>query len=142
MAVDFRFGWQKTKALWVAILGFAALPLAAQPDVLVLFKGLTKGEWTVKYRDGSPDQKLCLKSGEELIQLKHGQSDCSRYVVEESPSQVTVQYTCPKEGFGRTQVRRENPALVQIESQGFASGLPFEVAAEARRTGTCPSSTQ
>ncbi|MEM7703084.1 MAG: hypothetical protein AAF251_14185 [Pseudomonadota bacterium] len=142
MALNFRIGSRRTKVLCVATLTVAALPLAAQPKVLGLFEGLTKGEWTVKYRDGSPDQKLCLKTGEELIQLKHGQSDCSRYVVEESPSQVTVQYTCPKEGFGRTQVRRENSSLVQIESQGFASGLPFEIAAEARLTGTCSPTTQ
>ena len=142
MASDFRIGSRKIKLLCLAFFGIAALPLAAQPKVLDLFNGLTKGEWTVKYRDGTPDQKLCLKTGDELIQLKHGRSDCSRYVVEESPSQVTVQYTCPREGFGRTQVRRENPALVQIESQGFVSGLPFEIVAEARRTGACPLAKQ
>jgi len=142
MALDQRFDLLRKWAFCVSILSIAAVPLAAQSMVLDLFQGLTKGEWTIKYRDGSPDQKLCLKTGEELIQLKHGRSDCSRYVVEESPSQVTVQYTCPKEGFGRTEVRRENPSLVQIESQGVATGLPFEIAAEARRTGACPSSTQ
>ncbi|MEM7688576.1 MAG: hypothetical protein AAF291_06115 [Pseudomonadota bacterium] len=102
-----------------------------------MLEGLTKGEWTVKYRDGSADQKLCINSGKELIQLKHGPADCSRFVVEDSPTKVTVQYTCPGNGYGRTNIRRETASLVQIESQGIASGLPFEFAAEARRTGSC-----
>lgn len=118
-------------------LVFAAVPLAAQSDSLAMLRGLTKGEWTVKYRDGSPDTKVCLRSGEELIQIQHGKANCSRFVVEDAANRVTVQYTCPGDGYGRTDIRRENNALVQISSQGIASGVPFEFAGEARRTGSC-----
>lgn len=116
---------------------FAGMPVLAQSGALEIFEGLTKGEWTVKYRDGSPDVKLCVKTGQELIQLKHSQFNCTRFVVEDSPAKVTVQYTCPGNGYGRTDLRRETSDLVQIESQGIAADLPFQLAAEARRTGSC-----
>jgi hypothetical protein len=73
----------------------------------------------------------------EFIQLKHKQTDCNRFVVEDSAARVTVQYTCPGNGYGRTSIRRETPSLIQLESQGIVDGMPFQMAAEARRTGTC-----
>lgn len=122
----------------IGMIGLAlALPAAAQSDSLAMLDGLTKGEWTIKHRDGSEDRKFCVKTGQELIQLRHTQRGCSRFVVEDGASKVTVQYTCPGDGYGRTNIRKESGALVQIESQGIASGLPFQFAAEARRTGNC-----
>ena len=114
-----------------------AFPASAQSDSLSMLGGLTKGEWTIKHRDGSADRKVCLKTGQELIQLRHNERNCSRFVVEDAANKVTVQYTCPGNGYGRTNIRKESGALVQIESQGIASGLPFQFAAEARRTGGC-----
>lgn len=126
-----------TAGIVIAGLLATGAAAAAQSSGLDIFRGLTKGEWTVKYRDGSQELKLCVKTGEELIQIMHQRADCSRFVVEDSPAKVTVQYTCPGDGYGRTDIRRENASLVQIESQGIASGLPFQLAAEARRTGAC-----
>lgn len=123
-------------ALGMIALGLA-LPAAAQTDSLAMLGGLTKGEWTIKHRDGSQDRKICVKTGQELIQLRHNEAGCSRFVVEDGTNKVTVQYTCPGNGYGRTNIRKENGSLVQIESQGIASGLPFQFAAEARRTGSC-----
>ena len=123
-------------ALGMIALGLA-LPAAAQTDSLAMLGGLTKGEWTIKHRDGSQDRKICVKTGQELIQLRHNEAGCSRFVVEDGSNKVTVQYTCPGNGYGRTNIRKENGSLVQIESQGIASGLPFQFAAEARRTGSC-----
>ena len=114
-----------------------AMPALAQADGLAMLGQLTKGEWTIKHRDGSPDRKICIRTGREFIQLRHSESGCSRFVVEDAASKVTVQYTCPGNGYGRTFVRRETASLVQIESQGIASGLPFQFAAEARHTGSC-----
>ncbi|WP_040464992.1 hypothetical protein [Erythrobacter sp. NAP1] len=123
-------------ALGMIILGLT-VPAAAQSDSLSMLTGLSKGEWTIKHRDGSADRKVCVRTGEELIQLRHMTSGCSRFVVEDDASKVTVQYTCPGNGYGRTNIRKETGALVQIESQGIASGLPFQFVAEARRTGSC-----
>lgn len=123
-------------AIGMVALGLA-LPAAAQSDSLSMLAGLTKGEWTIKYRDGSAERKICVKTGEELIQLRHPEPDCSRFVVEDGTSKVTVQYTCPGNGYGRTNIRKETGSLVQIESQGIAAGLPFQFAAEARHSGSC-----
>ncbi len=114
-----------------------AIPLAAQADSLAMLRGLEKGEWTVRHRDGAPDRKVCVRTGRELIQLRHTKPGCNRFVVEDGTSEVTVQYTCPGDGYGRTNVRRETGALVQIDSHGISDGLPFQFAAEARRTGDC-----
>jgi hypothetical protein len=121
----------------LAAIVIVALPASAQTDGLAMLRDLSKGEWTVKYRDGSPATKLCVRTGEELVQVQHRGSDCSRFIVEDGAAKVTVQYTCPGDGYGRTNIRRETRSLVQIESQGIAGGLPFEFIAEARRTGSC-----
>lgn len=126
-------------ALAVTIsLTFSVPPIvAAQSQGLTMLGRLTKGEWTIKHRDGSPDRKICMRSGQELIQLRHTDSGCSQFVVEDAEAKVTVQYTCPNNGFGRTNIRRETGSLVQIESQGISGGLPFQFTAEARPTGPC-----
>lgn len=118
-------------ALWVAA------PSAAQGNGLAMLSSLAKGEWTIKQRGGVPDRKICIRTGAELIQLKHSESGCNQFVVEDGAVRVTVQYTCPGNGYGRTSIRRETGSLVQIESQGIHEGTPFQFTAEARRTGSC-----
>ena len=114
-----------------------SVPSLSQTGELTMLDSLTKGEWTVRFRDGRASQKICLKDGRELIQLRHKQSNCNRFVVQDETASVAVQYTCAGDGYGRTNIRRETPTLVQIEGQGFAAGQPFEFLAEARRTGSC-----
>jgi len=127
-------------AIGAALTGAGAwlsVPGLAQGNGLALLDTLAKGEWTIKYRDGAPERRICLRSGAEFIQLMHKQTDCNRFVIEDSAARVTVQYTCPSNGYGRTSIRRETPSLIQLESQGIVDGMPFQMAAEARRTGTC-----
>lgn len=119
-----------------AVSGLSA-PVLAQGNGLAMLGTLAKGEWTIKQRGSRTDRKICLKSGAELIQLAHRDSGCSRFVVEDGAARVTVQYTCPGNGYGRTSIRRETGGLVQIESQGIQGGMPFELTAEGRRTGSC-----
>lgn len=127
----------------LALMGTGAIMLAAtsqasaQPQGLAMLGGLARGEWIVKHRDGSPDRRVCVRTGQELIQLRHPGGSCSQFVIEDAEAKVTVQYTCPNNGFGRTNVRRETNSLVQLESQGIAGGLPFQFTAEARRIGPC-----
>jgi hypothetical protein len=123
--------------LVLAGLACLAAPGLAQGNGLAMLGTLAKGEWTIKHRDGLPDRKICVRSGQELIKLMHRESGCSQFVVEDGAAKVTVQYTCPGNGYGRTSIRRETPALVQLESQGIHDGLPFQLTAEARRTGSC-----
>lgn len=118
-------------ALWLTSPG------SAQGNGLAMLSTLAKGEWTVKQRGNVPDRKICIRTGAELIQLKHRDTGCNQFVVEDGAARVTVQYTCPGNGYGRTSIRRETAALVQLESQGIHEGTPFQFIAEARRTGTC-----
>ena len=112
-------------------------PAAAQGPSLAMLSSLDDGQWEVRPRDGSAVRRVCVRTGLELIQLQHSDSNCSRFVVEDGASEVTVQYTCRGNGYGRTSVRRESSSLVQIDSQGIANGLPFQFSAEARKVGAC-----
>jgi hypothetical protein len=111
--------------------------LAAQGDPLTMLAKLQRGQWTVTSRDGRPSRTICLGDPAQLVQLQHAGSACSRFVVEDAADKVTVQYTCKRNGYGRTSIRKETNTLVQIESQGIAGGLPFQFKAEARRIGAC-----
>jgi len=128
-----------TYALGAAILCLSGItmPTVAQNSKLAMLDTLAKGEWTVRFRDGSADRKICVNDGRELIQIRHTGPKCNRFVVDDERSFVTVQYTCAGNGYGRTSIRRETSSLVQIDSQGFVAGQPYEFLAEARRTGEC-----
>jgi hypothetical protein len=101
---------------------------------------LDRGRWELRLRDQDGSvQTLCLQDGRRLIQLRHPQNICERFVVDDQADDVTVQYTCRGRGYGRTHIRRESRRLVQIETQGIAAdGLPFNFLAEGRRVGDCP----
>jgi len=118
-------------AVWFAV------PVVAQGNGRAMLGTLVKGEWTIKQRSGAAARKICVRSGAELIQLMHRETDCSQFVVEDGAAKVSVQYTCPGNGYGRTSIRRETTSLVQLESQGIHDGTPFQMTAEARRTGPC-----
>lgn len=118
-------------------LGFSA-GVVAQGPALVLLAKLPRGQWTVTVDDGSPPRRLCLGDPMQLVQLRHGSANkCGRFIVEDEPGKVTVQYTCRGNGYGRTSIRKETDTLMQIESQGIAGGRPFQFRGEARRTGAC-----
>ncbi len=125
--------------LAIVALGAAgiAVPLLAQAPALAMLDRLDRGSWELRVRGEGETSRICIDDGRKFIQLRHSGERCRRVVVEDSPSQVTVQYTCPGKGYGRTQIRRETDSLVQIDSQGIAGGLPFAFAAEARRVGNC-----
>lgn len=111
----------------------------AQGVQLAMLDRLTPGLWEIRMREGGQTERLCLDDGRRLIQLRHPNLACRQFVVEDAPAAVTVHYTCAGQGTGRTRLRFETPRLVQIESTGFASRLPFDFAAEARRIGDCSS---
>ena len=111
--------------------------LAAQGNTLAMLRGLQRGQWSVVSRDGGPSRTICLGDTAQLIQLHHAGGNCNRFVVEDAPDKITVQYTCKGNGYGRTSIRKETTTLLQIESQGIDGDLPFQFKAEARRTGAC-----
>lgn len=119
------------------VLGLSIMPASAQAPTLAMLDNLERGQWQIRFRDGSPSQRICVRTGHELIQIRHVQSSCNRYVVEDGQKEVTVQYTCRDNNFGRTNIRRETGNLVQLEGNGTKNGLPFQFTAEARRIGSC-----
>lgn len=123
--------------LAMAPAAFAA-PVAGQRPSLAMLDQLDKGQWELRLREkGGGVERLCLNDGRRLIQLRHPAATCERVIVNDNANDVTVQYTCRGQGYGRTTIRRESNTLVQVDSQGIAGGLPFAFAAEARRIGDC-----
>lgn len=114
-----------------------AIPLAGHAAELGMLDSLTKGAWNLRIRDDGSQQRICLRDGRELIQLRHKQAGCSRFVVEDNADEIVVQYTCRGNGYGRTSIRREGNGLVQVQSQGIIDGAPFSISGEARHSGSC-----
>lgn len=124
-------------ALSVVLLGSAA-PASGAGNTLAMLDRLDPGRWEVRSREpGELPQRMCLAGGQRLIQLRHPDLACERFVIQDSLNEVVVQYTCKGRGYGRTHIRRETGRLVQIDSRGIANGLPFEFSAEGRRIGDC-----
>lgn len=98
---------------------------------------LERGSWSLRLRSGGGSEQICVRNGRELIQIRHRQPGCDRFVVQDDPAVVTVQYTCRGNGYGRTTIRREGSGLVQIRSQGTQGGTPFSIEGEARHVGSC-----
>lgn len=115
----------------------AAIPLAVSAAELGMLDSLTKGAWSLRIRDDGSEQRICVRDGRELIQLRHRQAGCSRFVVQDSADEVVVQYTCRGNGYGRTSIRREGNGLVQLQSQGIIDGAPFSISGEGRHSGSC-----
>ena len=119
-----------------AMAGATAVP--AQAPSLAMLDRLEKGSWQLRERGKDAVlQTVCVGDARRMIQIQHPRATCSRYVIEDTPGSVTVHYTCPGAGHGRTTIRSETNRLVQIDTQGIADGKPFSQAIEARRTGGC-----
>lgn len=133
---DRIWAFLRTAALG-AVAMFAVGASAANAPELAMLGSLNKGGWTLRIRDDGSQQRICVRSGQELIQLKHAQPGCSRFIVRDTAEEVVVQYTCRGNGYGRTSIRRESSGLVQVQSQGIVDGAPFSISGEARHAGGC-----
>ena len=132
--------FQSWKLRTGAVLGaamLAAVPVLAQAPSMAILDGLKKGAWTFRDRNTGQSRSICVRSGREFIQLRHNQPGCSRTVVQDSGREVTIQYTCRGNGYGRTSIRSEDSGLVQVRTQGIYNGAPFSIEGEARHTGSC-----
>lgn len=128
--------------MMVAIASGAMLAGAiavAQPSMnLDALKLLEPGMWELKERSQGPTMKrMCVADTHALLQVAHEGTVCSRFVIGSESKSVTVHYTCPGAGHGRTTIRVENSHLAQISSQGLVGKDPFNYTLEARRTGNC-----
>jgi len=128
--------FMRLSLLALGLAGAGAVP--AQAPSLAMLDRLEKGSWQLRERGSDAVvQTICVGDARRMIQIYHPRGTCSRYVIEDTPSAVTVHYTCPGAGHGRTTIRSETNRLVQIDTQGIAEGKPFSQAIEARRAGAC-----
>ena len=115
----------------------ALTPASARAPELAMLETLNDGAWTLRLRSEGTSQRICVRTGRELIQIRHRQPNCDRFVVQDEADVVTVQYTCRGNGYGRTTIRREGPDVVQVRSQGIYGDAPFSIEGEARHSGSC-----
>lgn len=125
-------------ATGVMAAGLVAMPSTAQAPGLAMLDRLEAGQWEFRSRDNPRDTaRICLKTGREMLQIRHQGLNCRRFVIADQPNAVTVHYTCAGQGHGRTSVKFETRQLVQLSSQGIDDGSPFAIDLEGRRTGAC-----
>ena len=98
--------------------------------------GVELGQWQLKDAEGSV-RRICVRDRAMLLRLMHAGAQCEQVVMESAPSMMTVRYSCPAHGHGRTTLNVETPRLVSIDTSGIADGAPFAEQFEARKTGTC-----
>lgn len=125
-------------ALPALTLGLASVAAPAQAPELAMLNKVQPGLWNLKER-GTTDtaDKVCVRDPRKLLQLRHIDAQCNRFVVSDMPDEVTVTYRCPTGGSGRTTIKYEGRGLIQIDSQGIAQNSPFAFAMEGRYAGAC-----
>ena len=124
-------------ALAGALLLLGADELAAQRQGgLALLDGIERGQWLLRESAGG-ERRLCVGNPAMLLQIEHGRDQCEHFVMSQARDTVTIRYTCPNHGHGRTTISVETPRLIRIETQGVADGAPFSEEFEARRAGNC-----
>ncbi len=114
-----------------------AAPAQRNSAELPAMRGIEQGQWQLKERDGGAVRNLCVKNTALLLQLRHGGTQCSHFVIENAAKSATIRYTCPGHGYGRTTISVETPRLVRVDTQGVLDGAPFASEIEGRRTGAC-----
>lgn len=130
--------WRSLAAIGVLLaLAGAGQSQPAGPSRPMLER-LEAGQWELRGGAGNARiANICLGNPILLTQPRHASAPCTRDVVAADADSMTVNYSCPGLGRGRTTIRFETPRLVQIDSQGLDRGMPFALRAEARRVGPC-----
>ncbi|MBB5687036.1 hypothetical protein [Sphingobium boeckii] len=122
------------------VLAAVSLPASSQPapPPLAALKSIEHGLWELQEKGSkAAPQRLCVRDPMMLMQVRHGASVCSRFVVENAQTRGTVYYTCPGAGHGQTSIRVESPRLFQLDSQGIIDKSPFNASYEGRFAGVC-----
>ena len=123
----------------VAFAGVAAV--MPQLQRIGAMAGVEPGIWSIHALDrGETDvAPYCVADPTRLLQFRHPNATCSRYVIADTPRIATIQYSCPGAGWGRTSVRVISPTMLRLDTQGIADNAPFALSAVARRLGDCSS---
>jgi len=139
MVLEYRMPFRTILAIASLLVTTCGAMAASGGSPRNVLDRLEPGEWELRPRDHEGARtRMCLANGQQLVQLRHPAQTCRNVIVEDTATAITITYTCPDKGYGRTHIRFENSRLVQLETQGIAKGLPFDFSAEARKSGPCP----
>ncbi|KQM64738.1 MULTISPECIES: hypothetical protein [unclassified Sphingomonas] len=122
----------------VLAIGSAGVAQPAAAPSLTAMRGVAPGNWSLR-SPGSAEaaRESCVADTAVLFRLRLRATQCSRFVIEDTPRIATVHYTCPGAGHVRTTIHVDTPRALRIESEGIVDGMPFADAFEARRLGDC-----
>ncbi|HXS50789.1 MAG TPA: hypothetical protein VN713_11800 [Sphingomicrobium sp.] len=125
------------------ILGAAiALPVAAlAATVPSALSNVAGGLWEVSGAPGiQAPIRQCFADVMTLAQFEHRTRNCSRTVLTDKGSSVTINYRCGPADFGQSEVDVITPRSLRIATQGISAQLPFNYVIQARRVGDCEKS--
>lgn len=133
-----------SKGVLAIVLTLGVGPAAqavGQGDTGDLLQTLERGLWQLRAigggASGVANDRLCVGDPKQLVQIQHGGTVCTHYVVKSTPTTVTISYSCKGAGQGLTTIRKENGRLIHIQSQGIRNSAPFSFSVEGRRAGAC-----
>ena len=131
-----------TRAGAAVVLGLGLLvgttARADAPQASSVLATIEPGQWQLTDTASDAGRSLCVRDPRALLQLGHADTaQCSRFVVSQSPRELTVHYTCPGAGHGHTTIGIVTPRSIKLETQGIAGGLPFQHSYAGRRVGAC-----
>lgn len=133
-----RFSVQLGALMMVGCCGLAMAAPAQAPVAIAVLRAIEPGQWELREVGSTAHpQLMCLINPDTLIQLRHAQAQCTRYVVENSPQTATVNYDCDGAGNGRTTISLDTPRAIRLTTQGIAQASPFDNEYAGRRIGAC-----
>lgn len=118
-------------------MSVALLTAARGPGALAK---VSPGLWEISRVPGGPRSRRCVADTMQLARIEHARQSCTQVVITDEPTRAVVHYTCPKGGFGRTQIDLVTPRSLRIETQGISGNMPFNYLVQARRVGSCTAS--
>lgn len=129
--------WRYGAAILVCGSGVSVAQPAKAPPLAVI-NAIEPGQWELREIGVTTHARvLCLADPDMLIQLRHNGAACTRYVIDNQPQTVTVNYSCVSAGSGRTTIMLDTPRQFRLQTQGIAQNAPFDADYSGRRLGDC-----
>lgn len=120
-------------AIGAALIGMqAARAVQAAP-----LAQLAPGEWQLKEIGGTDVRSVCAADPGALLQVQQPGQACARTVVDSAGRSLTVHYSCGGRGHGRSVLTVHTPRSIRLETQGIATGMPFNTDYDGRFVGPC-----
>lgn len=96
------------------------------------------GLWEISGIPGSARAvRQCVADTVALARIEHRGQICTQVMIEDQDATTVIHYTCPRGGFGRSEMTVITPRSLRVATQGISDGLPFNFVAQARRVGDC-----